>query len=149
MLIHPKTGLASDRRGIAAVEFALVAPILCLLLMGTVKFGLTLINYVALTDAVREGARQLAVSRGASTPRTTTVNRLYGAAPSLTQASITITTLVNGTACTSDSGCATALGSAQGQPATVTASYPCDLTIMAVNMAPSCTLSSSTAERVE
>jgi Flp pilus assembly protein TadG len=139
----------TDQSGAAAVEFAFIAPVLFLLVMGIAQFGITLNNYVILTDAVGTGARQLAVSRGASTPRTTTVTMLQGAATGLVTANITITTRVNGTACATDSTCSTALASAAGQAASVTATYPCDLTVMGYNYAPGCTLSSTMSERIE
>lgn len=44
-------------------EFALVLPILCLLLLGVIQFGIVYNNYVTLTDAVRAGARKAAVNR--------------------------------------------------------------------------------------
>lgn len=44
-------------RGAAAVEFALVLPILCMLLFGIVSFGFAISDKVALVNAVREGAR--------------------------------------------------------------------------------------------
>lgn len=51
-------------RGAAAVEFALVAPIVIMLLIGTVTVALAYSQHVALSNAVREGARL-----GASTPQ--------------------------------------------------------------------------------
>ena len=53
-------------RGAAAVEFALVVPILVMLLFGIVTTGLTYTNAVGLTNAVREGAR-LGATADAST----------------------------------------------------------------------------------
>ena len=44
-------------RGSAAVEFALIVPILVLLLVGTVSIGITYARSIALTDGVRESAR--------------------------------------------------------------------------------------------
>lgn len=46
------------QRGVAAVEFALIAPIVFLLLFGIVEFGLALWRKQVLTSAVREGARK-------------------------------------------------------------------------------------------
>jgi Flp pilus assembly protein TadG len=140
---------ARDRAGAAAVEFALVAPFLLLLVMGTAQFGITLNNYLVLTNAVSAAARQLAISRSAATPRTSAVNRLYGAAANLTQSSLTITISVNGTACATDTTCATALLSNTGNPANVAASYPCDLKVMGIDFSPGCRLSSTTTERIE
>lgn len=44
-------------------EFAIVLPVLCLLLFGVIQFGIAFNNYVTLTDGVRAGARKAAVSR--------------------------------------------------------------------------------------
>ena len=44
------------------VEFALVIPILCVVLFGVIQFGILYKNYVTLTDAARIGARKAAVS---------------------------------------------------------------------------------------
>lgn len=62
------TSIRAQRRtrredGQAYVEFALVLPILLLIVMGIVQFGMVFKDYIALTDAVRVGARQAAVSR--------------------------------------------------------------------------------------
>lgn len=45
------------------VEFALVLPVLLILLFGVIQFGIVLHDYLTLTDAVRVGAREAAVSR--------------------------------------------------------------------------------------
>jgi Flp pilus assembly protein TadG len=141
--------LARDRAGASAIEFALVAPILLVLLMGTAKFGIALNSYVMLTEAVADGAHYLALSRGTATPYTSTVSQVNGTASNLTVANLTITTLINGTACSTNSTCQTALNTAAGLPAKVTATYPCDLTVMGVNYLPTCTLSSSTTLMIQ
>jgi Flp pilus assembly protein TadG len=45
------------------VEFAIVLPILALLLFGIVQFGVAFHDYISLTDAARVGARAAAVNR--------------------------------------------------------------------------------------
>lgn len=55
-----------DDRGAAAVEFALVLPILVVLVFGIVDFGRALFAYNYLTAAVREGGRFAAVQTSAS-----------------------------------------------------------------------------------
>ncbi len=45
------------QRGAAALEFAIVLPVLVLLLFGTIEFGLLLYNQQVITNASREGAR--------------------------------------------------------------------------------------------
>ena len=44
-------------RGAVAVEFALVLPILAMLMMGIVTFGLAYNDHLALTNAIREASR--------------------------------------------------------------------------------------------
>ncbi|MBV8121052.1 MAG: pilus assembly protein [Alphaproteobacteria bacterium] len=119
-----------DESGNVAVEFAFLAPVFLLLIFAGLQLGLVLKNYVILTNAVNVGAMQFSISRSDTTPYTDTINALEAAAPSLTAASLTITLSVNGTACTSDSACSTALSAAAPSggtltPATVTATYPC------------------------
>jgi len=47
--------------GVTAVEFALVAPLAFLLLLGVIVTGIVVTNQVALTNAVRDGVRAAAV----------------------------------------------------------------------------------------
>jgi Flp pilus assembly protein TadG len=61
--IQPK-----NERGQTMVEFALVLPILALLLFGVIQFGIAFNNYVTITDAARAAARKAAVSREALDP---------------------------------------------------------------------------------
>jgi Flp pilus assembly protein TadG len=46
-----------SRSGAVAVEFALVLPIFCLLVFGTVELGRAVMVYQILTNGAREGAR--------------------------------------------------------------------------------------------
>jgi Flp pilus assembly protein TadG len=140
--------------GTVAVEFALVGPVLLLAMVGMFVFGIALNNWVILTNSTEAGALQFASSRGDSdgTPWTDTTNAIYNSAGNLipfVKASLTITLSVNGTACTSDSTCLTALSTNAGNPAIVTATYPCSLTVLKVNYAPTCNLKVSTTERIQ
>ena len=56
-------------------EFALVFPILALLLFGVIQFGLVFNNYITMTDAIRAGARKAAVSRRAGRSRRARASR--------------------------------------------------------------------------
>jgi Flp pilus assembly protein TadG len=51
--------------GQAFVEFAIVLPLLVMLVMGIAQFGLAFHNYLSITDATRVGARAAAVKRTA------------------------------------------------------------------------------------
>ena len=52
--------------GAAVVEFALVLPVLFLVLFGAVQFGWLMNNYLMLTNAASVGAHLLASERGYS-----------------------------------------------------------------------------------
>jgi Flp pilus assembly protein TadG len=142
--------------GVAAVETAVVLPVLLIVLLGIMDMGLLFNNYISLTNAVRVTSRILASSRGSSTPYSTATADGYASAPNLTQSKISLTLTVAGTACTADGACATALSSNAGNTSSVTGTYPCNpsnpggsITFMGVTIIPSCTLSSSTTERIE
>ena len=51
-----------DERGASAVEFALVVPLLILVLMGIVEFGKTVNTQSTLSSAAREAARTMALT---------------------------------------------------------------------------------------
>ena len=59
---------ARGERGQALVEFALVIPVLMLILLGILKFGILYNNYLQLTDAVRVRSRQMSIERGQGDP---------------------------------------------------------------------------------
>lgn len=68
-----------SERGAAAVEFALVAPILLAILLGTIEFGRAYNIQISLTHAAREAARYMAVHKDWEDAATEGV----GAAPSV------------------------------------------------------------------
>ena len=53
---------ANDHRGQAIVEFALVLPLLLILLFGVIDFGRALQTYITINNASREGARLGAIN---------------------------------------------------------------------------------------
>ncbi len=73
------------------VEFAIILPVLLLVVLGIMQFGVVYNNWVTLTDATRAGARQAAVSRGLSDPNGTTVSRVKASATSLDQTKLGVT----------------------------------------------------------
>lgn len=140
-------GLAGDRRGASLLEFAIGLPVLMLIGLGMIKFGVAMGNYVMLTSAASQGATALALARGTASPYTTTTTAITNAAPSLVSGSITTTVKVNGTTCNTNSGCAALLSA--GATAQVTITYPCDLSVMGVNYKANCTLSAQSAQMVQ
>jgi len=127
-----------NESGQALVEFALVAPVLFLILFAIIQFGIAFMHSVALTDAVRAGARKAAVSRTAADPTAATANAVLGAATDLDKS-----TLQNGL--TVDPG---ASGWVAGGSVTVSAQYPYHVNILGIVVA-SGYLHSTTTERIE
>lgn len=72
-------------RGAAAVEFALVLPLLLLVLFGLIDFGRALNAQIALTQAAREGVRLAALQQPG------VVDRTRAAAAPLTGVTVTVT----------------------------------------------------------
>ncbi|MHA1221536.1 MAG: TadE/TadG family type IV pilus assembly protein [Candidatus Heimdallarchaeota archaeon] len=58
--------ITRDQNGATAVEFALILPLLILLIFGIIEFGLLLYDQQILTNACREGARAGVVIRSPS-----------------------------------------------------------------------------------
>ena len=134
--------------GVSAIEFAIISPVLLTILLGIFQFGSAMNDYLVLTNAAAKGALTMALGRGTAAPYTTTISAINAAAPNLTPSSITTTVTVNGTACATDSACSTAL--VAGVSAVVKTTYPCNLTVMGINYAPSgCTLKAQTAQMVQ
>ena len=69
----------SSEAGSAVVEFALVLPILMLILFGIVNFGIMVFNQSVITNAAREGARWAAIH--SSTTYGNTCTPSYSASP--------------------------------------------------------------------
>jgi len=53
--------LRRDRRGSAAVEMALLLPLLTMMVCGTLQYGVLMFTYNSMLNAARNGARSLAV----------------------------------------------------------------------------------------
>ena len=126
--------------GAAAAEFALVLPVLCLLLFAILEFGIALYNYEMLTGGVRAGSRNFAIRRGTNNPWSGTKSVIENASPGLSATTLDsrIHLFVNNTECTSDAACVTAI--VGGATAKVTATYPCTIQVMGINAAPNCVL---------
>ena len=116
-------------------EFALVLPILALLLFGVIQFGLVFNNYVTMTDAVRAGARKAAVGRHLSDPEGSAITAVRAAATDLKQSDLNVTVGVNP-------------GWTPGAEVTVSADYPYRISLLGL-VVRSGRMHSTTKERVE
>jgi Flp pilus assembly protein TadG len=119
--------------GQALVEFALVLPLLALILFAIIQFGIAFNNYLALTDAVRAGAREAAVSRAAPDPAAEAEDAVRDAAANLNQGELSVTVTSTWV---------------RGEDVRVLATYPFTLNVLGVAVA-SGQLESETTERVE
>ena len=157
-LQHPRKAavLTSQETGGSLVELALVLPILLLVVTAIFSFGITINNYLELTDATAVGSRLLAISRGQTTdPCAAATQAIYSAAPFLKQSNMTFTYVFNGisysgTSCSSSSPTSGAAGNmTAGSTAQVIVQYPCGLGVYGHNYAPNCNLVAQTTELVQ
>ena len=96
-----------DQRGAVAVEFALVFPLLMLVLFGVVEYGAVYNAQLMVTGAAREAAREMSLTGNAGDARTAALSASPGLVPALSAGDIAF----------SSSGCAA------GTDVTVTISY--------------------------
>jgi Flp pilus assembly protein TadG len=82
----PPSGRKARDRGTAAVEFALVVPVLLLIVFAIIDFGRALNAQIELTGAAREGARLAALGY----PDATIQARVAAAAPDLSGVTVTV-----------------------------------------------------------
>lgn len=122
-------------QGQTMAEFALVLPILLVLLLGIFQFGVAFNNYVTLTDAVRAGARKAAVSRNESDPAGVCRAQVLAAADNLDTAELEPTIKCDSSW-------------APGSDVTVHADYPFNVSLLGWVLV-SGRLNSTTKERVE
>jgi Flp pilus assembly protein TadG len=79
----------TNRRGVAVVEFAVVAPVFFLFVFGMIEFGRMVMVQQIITNAAREGTR-VGILPGATTSQVTTAVNNYLAAGSISGATVTV-----------------------------------------------------------
>lgn len=84
-----RSSRAAARRGVAAVEFAIVAPLFLIFLLGTIEYGRMLVVQQIVNEAAREGVRA-AVCTGAQTSDAVTAANDRLAASSISGATVTV-----------------------------------------------------------
>jgi Flp pilus assembly protein TadG len=82
---HRLAGNTREDRGAAAVEFALLLPVLLFLVFGIIDFGRALNAQITLTQAAREGARMAALGEP------NVVSGTQAAATGLSPVNVTVT----------------------------------------------------------
>jgi len=125
--------LIRSERGQTMVEFAIVFPVLAVVLFGIFQFGVLFNNYLTVTDAVRAGAREAAVARQSADPVGAATTAVRSAAADLNQADLAVTVTS---------------GWVPGSDVTVAATYPYSISLLGLVIT-SGSLKSMTTERVE
>jgi len=129
-----------DESGAALVEFAFIAPLLVLLMVATIIFTWTLVNYATMSYAAGTGAQVITTERlnansPSWTPYTDTIKAVKASSSILNQTVLgqsgNIVVSINNTTCSSDATCQAALtavttANSTTTPASVAVSYPCD-----------------------
>jgi Flp pilus assembly protein TadG len=123
-----------NEQGQTMTEFALVLPVLALILFAVIQFGIVFNNYVTLTDATRAGARKAAVSRQDPNHDQDVIAAVRNSASDLDSSKLSIPPPTSTWA--------------SGDDVTVTASYPYSISLLGI-VVKSGRLSSTTTERVE
>ena len=125
--------ITTDESGQTMTEFAIILPVLVVLLFGIIQFGIAFMHSVTLTDAVRAGARKAAVSRTAANPTQAATTAVLGAATDLDPSKLSVNVTSSWVS---------------GNTVTVNATYPYQINLLGIVVA-SGSLHSSTTERVE
>ena len=140
---------AGNRSGQSLIEFSLVMPMLLITVTGMLAFGITMHNFLVLTNGVNSAVQMVAMSRGQTTdPCASAYTSMQSAAPDLVPANLSFTFVINGTTYTSTSCTAGAANMVQGATAQLTVTYPCTLAVYGM-VVPSCTLGARTAELIQ
>ena len=161
-MISRLLNVAKDQVGAAMVEFAIVLPLLLVVLLGIVQLAIFFFQYVIVENAAATGAQTFVTNRPYTqpsntscnsgcpttcyTPYSSTVNAIQTATGGLAWSNVAYTMSANGSTCSSDSTCGTNLCNASSCSVTgpfsnrilasVTVSYPC-LTLLPARWAPS------------
>jgi Flp pilus assembly protein TadG len=138
---------ARGESGQALVEFALILLPTLMLIFGIIKFGILFNNYVTLTNATAYGARVLAVNRGAGSGPPNACSLAETALDS--SATTLVSSQISPSITFPSPDTSTCNELVSGDSASFTATYPCNLQILFLNVWPSCTLTAQTTIRIE
>jgi Flp pilus assembly protein TadG len=139
--------LRGGEQGSSLIEFGLIFPAFMMLLTAICTFAIAFSNELTLTSAVGSGAQYLQLIRTTtSNPCADTLSAIESAAPNLTPGSISLSFNFNGTSVSGNSCSGDQSYLVQGEPVTVSATYPCTLQIYAVRFTNACQLSAKVTE---
>lgn len=133
MIQTRRTAVPRRERGQATVEFALILPVLLLILFSVLEFGTAFWRYQQLSAAASEGARRAAVSRSNPSRASLIETAVRNASPGLEEESIGITVTSSWD---------------PGDPVTVRLTHPEEISVLGIDFFNGNLVSSRTA-RVE
>jgi Flp pilus assembly protein TadG len=88
-----------SERGAAAVEFAILLPLLLMLVLGTIEFGRAYNAQIILTNAARDGVRVMAINNNPTAATTAAQNAAASVSSTIPTSAVTVspTTCSTGT----------------------------------------------------
>ena len=132
-----------NQRGSTILEFAVVLPLLLLLVIGMFRFSILGYQYLTLNEATVAGAQEVSINRGTGLdPCALAVSAIKAAAVNLNPASLSVSISFNGGSAVTTGTCSPQALVA-GQTINVAATYPCSVAI------PGCILKSQVAETIQ
>jgi Flp pilus assembly protein TadG len=84
--------MQDNERGAAAVEFAILLPLLLLLVLGTIEFGRAYNAQITLTNAARDGVRVMAVANDPDGAQTAARNAAASVSTTIPNSDVTLST---------------------------------------------------------
>jgi Flp pilus assembly protein TadG len=131
-----KTAAFKDQKGQTMTEFALVLPIIALLLFAVIQCGIAFNNYLTVTDAARAAARKGAVSMyGGGSPSSAASAAARASAQNLDQSKFQVSVSASPSW-------------EKGADVIVTTSYPYEISLLGL-VVKSGNVTSTTRERIE
>lgn len=151
-MLSQRRQTAGVQTGSSTIETLLAVPFLMTVVFLIVEFGMLFKDYLLLTDGVSTAGRTLAVSRGqADNPCVAAKNRFFASAADIDPDQLSMIINIDGTNYPSDAegGFCSGVTLESGLDARLSVSYPCSVRMFGVELASDCTLSSSSAVRIE
>jgi Flp pilus assembly protein TadG len=84
--------MQNNERGAAAVEFAILLPLLLLLVLGTIEFGRAYNAQITLTNAARDGVRVMAIANDPAGAKTAAKNAAASVSTAIPTSAVTLST---------------------------------------------------------
>ena len=81
-----------SERGAVAVEFAILLPLLLMLVLGTIEFGRAYNAQITLTNAARDGVRVMAIANDPTAAKTAAKNAASGVSTAIPTSDVTLST---------------------------------------------------------